>query len=107
MLTLLSTNLHPHYTMEEPKLLETILAQIGDNRKSKGYSAQYMADKMYMSKDSYRALEKGRVAMTLERFVQITQVLEEDPSTFFQTCWVKAGGPALKNMDNYFNEWRG
>lgn len=87
--------------MEHPQLLEAIRAKISFIRKTKGLSSQYMADRMHMSKDSYRAFEKGRVDMSMSRFAQAAVILGEDPAALFSACCIKAGLSTPVHMGDF------
>jgi transcriptional regulator with XRE-family HTH domain len=47
-------------------------------RESKGYSQEYMADRLGIGQSSYACLESGRTCMTVERLIEIAAVLEVD-----------------------------
>ncbi len=47
-------------------------------RLSRGYSQDYMADKLQMCQSSYANLESGKNVMTVDRLVRIAEVLNLD-----------------------------
>jgi transcriptional regulator with XRE-family HTH domain len=47
-------------------------------RESKGYSQEYMADRLGIGQSSYACLESGRTALTVERLVSIADILDLD-----------------------------
>lgn len=47
-------------------------------REVKGYSQEYMADKMEISQRTYSKLENGQMKMDLNRFQQIANILDVD-----------------------------
>jgi transcriptional regulator with XRE-family HTH domain len=57
-------------------------ATIGDNirrfRELKGYSQDYMAEKMEITQSAYGKIEKENVKITVERLQKISEILEID-----------------------------
>lgn len=47
-------------------------------RESKGYSQEYMADRLGIGQSSYACLESGRTCMTVERLIEMASILEVD-----------------------------
>lgn len=47
-------------------------------RESKGYSQEYVAERLGIGQSSYACLEAGRTGLTIERLVQLTGILEID-----------------------------
>lgn len=47
-------------------------------RESKGYSQEYMADRLGIGQSSYACLESGRTCMTVERLIAMAAILEVD-----------------------------
>jgi transcriptional regulator with XRE-family HTH domain len=60
-----------------------ILNKIRDIRKQKGYSNEAMAMDLGMSTSAYNKLERMESSVSLERFVQIIEVLNVPYSEFF------------------------
>jgi len=50
-------------------------------RELKGYSQDFMAEKLDISQKTYSRLESGHVKLDIERLRQISEVLEVDPSS--------------------------
>jgi transcriptional regulator with XRE-family HTH domain len=55
-----------------------ILDSIRLARLTKGYSQSYLAHKLNISQKAYSSIERGNTNLSLERFLQITDVLEID-----------------------------
>lgn len=65
--------------MKTSKLLvEGIRERIKIIRIEKGYSQDYMADRLNISQNAYHKLEKGHTKIHLEKFIHITKILEVD-----------------------------
>lgn len=60
-----------------------IVNKIRDIRKQKGYSNEAMAIDLGMSTSAYNKLERMESSVSLERFVQIVEVLNVPYSEFF------------------------
>jgi len=58
--------------------------RLNKTRKSKGYTAQQMADKLSISLSTYRKYESGHRSPNLEMLVKITNILEV--STDYLLC---------------------
>lgn len=50
-------------------------------RELKGYSQDFMAEKLNISQKTYSRLESGHVKLDIERLRQISEILEVDPSS--------------------------
>ena len=65
--------------------------QLNAIRKSRGYTAQYMADQLSVALRSYRMYESGDRSPSLEMLVKIADIL--DVSTDYLLCryeWMEA-----------------
>ena len=70
--------------METPKdTVSRIVNKIRDIRKQKGYSNETMAMDLGMSTSAYNKMERMESSISLERFIQITEVLAVPYSEFF------------------------
>lgn len=49
-------------------------------RESRGYSQEYMADRLDISQSNYACLESGKTAMRVDRLLRIMDILETDPT---------------------------
>ena len=47
-------------------------------RESKGYSQDYVADRLGISQSSYACLESGRTGLSVDRFLRLAEILEVD-----------------------------
>jgi len=56
--------------------METIVKQIKDIRKRKGYSHEYIAHELNISQAAYSKLEKNETKLTVERLFKIAETLE-------------------------------
>ena len=72
--------------MDIPNLSQRILQELVRLRKAKDYTQKDMAQKQYMSPDQYRNTEKNRCGLPLDRFLQIGEILGEDPAKIIQNC---------------------
>lgn len=62
-------------------------------RELKGYSQDFMAEKLNVSQKTYSRLESGHVKLDIERLKEISEVLEVEPSAL------------LDNEANIFNNY--
>jgi len=60
-----------------------IVSKIRDIRKQKGYSNETMAMDLGMSTSAYNKMERMESSISLERFIQIIEVLDVPYSEFF------------------------
>jgi transcriptional regulator with XRE-family HTH domain len=56
--------------------MKEILKRIRENRKLRGYSLENMAAELNISDSSYRKIENNQIKLSLERFLQITAILD-------------------------------
>lgn len=61
-----------------------IIHKIRNYRKNKGYSHDFMALELNISPSTYTKIERNEVKLSLERFLQISQILEVSPSLFLE-----------------------
>jgi len=59
-------------------------ARLNETRKKRGYTAQQMADKLHTGIRNYRKYESGDTNPTLERLIEIADILEV--STDYLLC---------------------
>ncbi len=64
-----------------PNNMKTILMNIILERTKKGYSQEYMAEKLGIVQKTYCKLEKGRTKLSIERLEEIALILEKDICT--------------------------
>ena len=57
-------------------MMEEILQQIKEVRNVKGFSYEYMADKLEISTSAYRKIENSETKLTVERLFQIAEILQ-------------------------------
>ncbi|TSJ38915.1 helix-turn-helix transcriptional regulator [Mucilaginibacter corticis] len=75
------------------KIISTVLVNIRKRRGELGYSQEYMALKLHISQNSYSKLELGITKLTVQKFLEISELLQVLPSS-------------LTNDTNYVNEIR-
>jgi len=63
--------------------VEKVVARIRESRKEKGLSHENMAFELGISPSAYNKLERMESKLSLERFMQIKQILDKDYSDFF------------------------
>lgn len=81
--------------LEEVIIIISILKEI---RQKKGYTQDYMAKKLgYKNKSGYCMLEKGLVKMTLEKARVIAEILDIDPTIFFESYVQETTTNKMKN----------
>lgn len=56
--------------------IDKVLKRIRENRKTKGYSHDYMAAMLDISPSAYNKLERNETNLSLERLLVITDILE-------------------------------
>ena len=62
--------------IENRDILKVIGTKIGQARKEKGYTQEYVAEKIDKSVDTFRGIENGRSVGSLESLLNICNVLE-------------------------------
>lgn len=68
--------LHSYKTM---KIYEKIRAV----RQAKGYTQDYIADKLSIDTVNYGRIERGQAKLTIDRFELICKILDVSPQSFF------------------------
>jgi len=58
------------------QLVKDILERIKKIRVEKGYSQEYMADMLSISQNAYHKLERGHTRINLQKFIDISKILE-------------------------------
>ena len=58
--------------------MDSVYSAIRNIRTQKGYSQEYMAQKLGMNQSSYAKLERGGTQLTVERLNQIAQIFDVD-----------------------------
>ena len=53
-------------------------------RQTKGYTQEYVAERLNIDTVNYGRIERGQAKLTIERFVKICDLLEVNPSDLFQ-----------------------
>jgi len=61
--------------------MENILKKLRSARNEKGYSQEYMAEKLKISQKSYCKIENGRTNLSVSRLKQIALILNLDLNT--------------------------
>ena len=56
------------------------------SREQHGYSQEYMADMLHIVQSTYAAIESGKTALTVDRFIQIAELLELNLCDVMQQC---------------------
>lgn len=72
--------------MDTTKIKEqttTVVSKIREKRKQKGLSHENMADELQISPSAYNKIERQETKLTVERLLQIQQVLDVSLSEFF------------------------
>ena len=65
--------------------MKTILMNIILERTKKGYSQEYMAEKLGIVQKTYCKIEKGRTKLSVERLEEIALILKKDICSFFNS----------------------
>lgn len=65
--------------------IEKVLERIRIARKEKGYSHEIMAEELGLSQSAYSNIENNRAGLTIERFLQISEVLQKPTHFFFDS----------------------
>ncbi len=52
-------------------------------RQSKGYTQDFIADKIGIDTVNYGRIERGQAKLTIDRFIKIAEILETPPELFF------------------------
>lgn len=58
------------------KLLENVISRIKVERKNKGWSHENMADELGLSPSAYNKIERQESKLSLQRFIEIQQLLD-------------------------------
>jgi transcriptional regulator with XRE-family HTH domain len=58
------------------QLVKDIRERIKKIRVEKGYSQEYMADMLNISQNAYHKLERGYTRINLQKFIEISKILE-------------------------------
>jgi len=66
-----------HKKMEIHEKIRTI-------RQSKGLTQDYVAGRIGIDTVNYGRIERGQAKLSIDRFVEITKILEVNPSMFFE-----------------------
>jgi transcriptional regulator with XRE-family HTH domain len=56
--------------------MEMVIEKIKDLRKKKGFSHEYMADKLEISQPAYSKIEKMETVLSVDRLFKIAEILE-------------------------------
>jgi len=62
------------------QLVNDIRERIKKIRVEKGYSQEYMADRLNISQNAYHKLERGHTRINLQKFLEISKILEVETS---------------------------
>ncbi|WP_294299762.1 helix-turn-helix transcriptional regulator [uncultured Chryseobacterium sp.] len=62
--------------------MEKIIEKIAQQRSKKGYTFENMAHELDITPAAYRKIETGETKLSVERLMKISEILEEDLSTF-------------------------
>ena len=60
--------------------MNDILEKIRNIRLSRGYTQEYMAEKLGIDTVNYGRIERGKSKLTLERFLKICEILQVSPT---------------------------
>ncbi|MEN9445172.1 MAG: Helix-turn-helix domain [Bacteroidota bacterium] len=63
--------------------MQKIIERIKSRRCELGYSQEFMAEKLSLDTSSYARIESLKTSISLERFLQICDILNLDPSLQF------------------------
>lgn len=64
--------------------IKAIAASIRKKRESKNYTQEYLAYKLKISQNAYSKIELGYTKITVERLLQIADVLEVNPAELLE-----------------------
>ena len=93
--------------------MEKVLKNIRDVRKKRGYSLENMATELNISDSAYRKIENNQSKLTLERFLQIADILnvpiselidEKSHREYHQTNNSTGTFIGHQEFENYFQE---
>ncbi len=82
------------------------------HREIKGFSQEYIADKLSMTQSAYAKLESGKITMSLDRLISVAEILETDTNSlltgqsaiyYFQN---KGVATAHQSAENIYNDSR-
>ncbi len=62
--------------------IEKIIEKIAQQRSKKGYTFENMAHELDITSAAYRKIETGETKLSVERLIKISEILEEDLSSF-------------------------
>lgn len=77
-------------------IYEKVAWIIRSSREQHGYSQEYMADLLHIVQSTYAAIESGKTALTLDRLIQIAEILKINLCEVFQQCMQKNEIQCLK-----------
>ncbi len=60
--------------------MHEILEKIRNLRLSRGYTQEYMAEKLGIDTVNYGRIERGKSKLTLDRFLKICEILQVSPA---------------------------
>lgn len=58
--------------------------KIRNIRLSKGYTQEYVADKLNIDAVNYGRIERGQSKLTVDRFIELCKIFEVNPHIFFE-----------------------
>ena len=53
-------------------------------RQSKGYTQEYVADKLHIDTVNYGRIERGQTNITIDRFIKLCEILDTKAISFFK-----------------------
>jgi transcriptional regulator with XRE-family HTH domain len=92
--------------------MQNIGTKIRTLRELKGYSQEYMAEKLGISQSNYSRLENSEAEITLTRLEEVSEILDIDPLVLlamdeqynFQNCQWSTGAFVVNNGVLHVNE---
>lgn len=82
------------------RIMNNISFNIRRIREQKGFSQEYLADKLDISQASYARLENEDTKITVDRLLRIAEILETEVIDFFNTT--KSGIQTQNNYDGSY-----
>lgn len=71
-------------------------------RQTKGLTQDYLADKIGIDTVNYGRIERGQAKLTVDRFLEISEILEVAPNLFFETNTKPEGDDIIGLLNKIF-----
>lgn len=86
--------------------MKKIISRIRTLREMKGFSQEYMAEKMNISQKTYSRLESGKTKLDCERLKKISTLLETSPNYILENSNLLPNSDIEKNIKtkHFYNQ---